>query len=1434
MSQKLGKKILSILLCTSMALGSFSLTSFADESDISVSEQDNVVAIENANVRLEYDLAKGSYDAIDKRHNTTVLEDAYSSYNGEQSLDNGYTFSYTTQQVSDTLGNGTMLMIKAEKADSFTQYLGFSLYEGRDSIIVSPGIENTTDEIIKLMEFRPIDRATAFPDAELKNLSMLDGNSGHWENVDSLGKSWNKQSTSVRHSGSVRCRNNILVTYGTEFDMRSLVIGGITYHEFEKYTQTGLKSDDNAGSSNLGFEKNHNVSMYAKDPYGKRVDPGTKYMPDDRFYIDFSIDSPFEILESYAFALKDAMEINISYYGYPTLCLWNIGHYGTGGSVNNATKGVGVMDQVVKSGFLKYTPVAVRLEPDTYSRIQSDGTFKSNEQGWWDDEHWLKYGHLTKEYPTMKAWGDAIAERGGIPHIYMQTNAMSEDIARLKPEWQLFNKNTFCYTEPEDYDGAKYDPQGGKLWDRLGGANGSKQGWDYTDPDFVKHMEGVYENLRVSGIKGIKFDYVDTAWNTDGFDDPYTTTAAAYRKVFEVAKKGLGEGSFIDERTLYNGMDLALGTVDSQRIQTDNGKINKEMISLGGLRWYKDRVVVNYDFDSKNLNAMTTRDSLRNLLTMCYATSGRIVLANVFDTLTEEQVFDVSRIFPMHDYEKSHRPVNAFVKSLPDIYAMEIEPGWQSLIFYNTNDSSAQKFSTKLSGDMAFGGLELDANKYYYIYDFWNDSYVGRFKGSDVFEDTVRAGEARVYAVHEDKGVPQLLSTNRHLLQGAIDTENIQWNASSDQLTGTLKVVKEDTYKAVFHIPTDKKIKDYSVDQGKAEISMVGSNLELTVNTEENADVNFTLTFEDKPYVAVENMTIDQHELTIKKTETAQLSAVFTPSDASVQDVEWTTSDDTVATVNSRGIVTGQKVGTAEITAASAEGGFTDTCLVTVEALPGPDFEFPHFEDFENFGELQMIDWYSMMGQWGTKQEGSNTVMASTAGSGNSALYYGSPDWEDYAFEADVRLDTTATAGLLIRAEKDSLRKAYITDFEKGQLRVFSRDKSSAKVTVPNQTWNVGDWHHMRIEVEGSKIRGYRDGILIGEITDSGLKKGMVGLFTYNGKASFDNIKIVPLDYVDEGELTDLQMGREDATLRTGETLQLNAVRTPADNKQDVFWSSGDESVATVDENGYVTAVKPGKTTIAVANGDESLRAISEVTVVDEAMTLFADDFESGSMKGWSVLEGEWAVKDEGGNKVMSVLSTNDGKRADIFAGNQNWKNYVFEADVRLDSGSTVGILARADQNELKKSYILDFENGKMRIFSRDNNKARVEVPGFTLDHGKWYHFRIEVEGDTIRGYRDGQFIAEIKDTGLPIGQIGLFCFNGTASYDNVNVFVPGIEGNVSGSGKLGVTDLLLIKSEILGRTAFTDTQRMLADVNQDGIINIFDLVAIKMKILRG
>ena len=80
----------------------------------------------------------------------------------------------------------------------------------------------------------------------------------------------------------------------------------------------------------------------------------------------------------------------------------------------------------------------------------------------------------------------------------------------------------------------------------------------------------------------------------------------------------------------------------------------------------------------------------------------------------------------------------------------------------------------------------------------------------------------------------------------------------------------------------------------------------------------------------VTGVSVTPAQATIRVGNTTTIKAIVTPDDATEKAVTWTSSDDTVATVDSNGVVTGVKVGTATITATTIDGSFAATCEVNV------------------------------------------------------------------------------------------------------------------------------------------------------------------------------------------------------------------------------------------------------------------------------------------------------------------------------------------------------------------------------------------------------------------------------------------------------------------------------------------------------------------------
>ena len=102
--------------------------------------------------------------------------------------------------------------------------------------------------------------------------------------------------------------------------------------------------------------------------------------------------------------------------------------------------------------------------------------------------------------------------------------------------------------------------------------------------------------------------------------------------------------------------------------------------------------------------------------------------------------------------------------------------------------------------------------------------------------------------------------------------------------------------------------------------------------------------FKDTCYIYVRNavelkaIKLDKQKIRLKLNTTDTLAVAFSPANASDQRVKFLSADTSIATVDANGVIKGLKTGTIYVSVTSLEGGFKDSCEVTVYD-PNPNVE---------------------------------------------------------------------------------------------------------------------------------------------------------------------------------------------------------------------------------------------------------------------------------------------------------------------------------------------------------------------------------------------------------------------------------------------------------------------------------------------------------------
>ncbi|WP_437368381.1 Ig-like domain-containing protein [Maribacter litoralis] len=130
---------------------------------------------------------------------------------------------------------------------------------------------------------------------------------------------------------------------------------------------------------------------------------------------------------------------------------------------------------------------------------------------------------------------------------------------------------------------------------------------------------------------------------------------------------------------------------------------------------------------------------------------------------------------------------------------------------------------------------------------------------------------------------------------------------------------------------------------------------------------------------------------------------------------------------------------------------------------------------------------------------------------------------------------------------------------------------------------------------------------------------------------------------------------------------QVNAVILPNNaTNQNIFWTSSDNTVASVNSSGFITAEEVGQTIITVTTEDGNKSAQIAVSVSTSSETPSSDNYWEKSGSNLNFLSGNVGI---GTDTPNSMLAVNGNIRAkEVKVETANWPDYVFALDYYLPS----------------------------------------------------------------------------------------------------------------------------------------------------------------------
>lgn len=249
--------------------------------------------------------------------------------------------------------------------------------------------------------------------------------------------------------------------------------------------------------------------------------------------------------------------------------------------------------------------------------------------------------------------------------------------------------------------------------------------------------------------------------------------------------------------------------------------------------------------------------------------------------------------------------------------------------------------------------------------------------------------------------------------------------------------------------------------------------------------------------IPVRSLTLDYKTKVMYVGESTRIGYLLTPNDASRKNVVWSSTDTSVVSVDSKGLITARGVGQAIVMVKTEDGAFYSTCTITVrQKATGIKFDVTNLE--LNVGQ-------------------------------------------SYTIELTVTPSNSTELGL---------------------------------------TWETTD----------SKIATVDDK---GKITAKAPGKAVIFAKTAYGDAVYCNVTVVQ-------QPNDIQLNFDEKTIVIGESFTLKATMQPSSAVDvNLIWSSSNEKVARVSNNGTVKAISGGTAIIKVQTEDKKITKFCIIKVVE-------------------------------------------------------------------------------------------------------------------------------------------------------------------------------------------------------------------------------------------
>ncbi len=362
-----------------------------------------------------------------------------------------------------------------------------------------------------------------------------------------------------------------------------------------------------------------------------------------------------------------------------------------------------------------------------------------------------------------------------------------------------------------------------------------------------------------------------------------------------------------------------------------------------------------------------------------------------------------------------------------------------------------------------------------------------------------------------------------------------------------------------------------------------------------------------EPVISLE---LDPTDIIIDVGEIFQIDPVFKPVAPTIQDVKWTSYDEDIATVNALGEVEGISRGSTIVTCETVDGGYRAFCLIQVM---DPAMIVTVTPDNYRLGYGKSIVLEATVTNHGEEVKNLPLLWESSDESICTVDEQGKVTGVNYGY-ATIRVEVDDEYGAYATCEIRVVREVTSIRLNHNALTIIQGHTASLKADIKpsNATYNEATFSS--------------DDESVAVVDEDGTITAIEPGTTWIWAKAKDNSGKYARCYVTVIEpipATGITISDKQIVLIAGESKKMVYTMKPYNTTDDLIWSSGEETIATVNGEGVITAHRTGTTTVTAMTSSGKTAQVEviviglsrtsvEMSLYDNRVTLYVDGATTG------------------------------------------------------------------------------------------------------------------------------------------------------------------------------------------------------------------------------